>query len=198
MLAEAGMPNFIDQNTAVAIVGVGAAVFGYLYLRGAAKRKPKRSDPLDDLAGKKSLAQQRNLERDMQQLLLELTDMTRQMNAQIDTKAAKLETLIQDAEQAEQRLRAALGESGQIDTPVQPLTADQFPEPRRQATAANGATNGDRTAMNNIELPDAKSPLARHDEVYRLADEGVSVDDIAQRTSRPRGEIDLILALRRT
>ncbi|MEM6562415.1 MAG: hypothetical protein AAF656_12500, partial [Planctomycetota bacterium] len=107
MLAESAAPNFIDQNTAVAIIGVGAAFFGYLYIRSTAKKKPKRRDPLEDMGDKKSLAQQRNLERDMQQLLLELTEMTRQMNAQIDTKAAKLEQLIVDAEQAEQRLRQA-------------------------------------------------------------------------------------------
>lgn len=188
MLAEAGTSKFLDQNYAVAIIGVSAAFFGYMYLRGTAKKKPKRRDPLEDLPHKKSLAQQRNLERDMQQLLLELTEMTRVMNAQIDTKAARLEVLIQDAEQAEQRLRAALGQSAEVNTPVQPLTADKFPAFKNEP-------------LQNIDLPDPKSPmspLTRHEEVYRLADDGVSIDDIAQRTSRPRGEIDLILALRRS
>jgi hypothetical protein len=36
----------------------------------------------------------------------------------------------------------------------------------------------------------------RHAEVYELADGGQSAQDIARQTGRPRGEIELILALR--
>jgi DNA-binding NarL/FixJ family response regulator len=36
----------------------------------------------------------------------------------------------------------------------------------------------------------------RHAEVYDLADEGQSAQEIARQTGRPRGEIELILALR--
>jgi hypothetical protein len=36
----------------------------------------------------------------------------------------------------------------------------------------------------------------RHAEVYDLADGGQSAQDIARQTGRPRGEVELILALR--
>src|SRR5947208_5551299 len=36
----------------------------------------------------------------------------------------------------------------------------------------------------------------RHVEIYTLADQGIAMHDIAQRLHRPRGEVELILALR--
>jgi DNA-binding NarL/FixJ family response regulator len=43
-------------------------------------------------------------------------------------------------------------------------------------------------------VPETIDP--RHVEVYRLADQGQSPHQIAQRLNRPSGEIELILALR--
>jgi hypothetical protein len=45
-----------------------------------------------------------------------------------------------------------------------------------------------------LVVPEAVDP--RHAEVYRLADQGQTPQQIAQRLGRPSGEIELILALR--
>src|SRR5689334_12310174 len=67
--------------------------------------KKKRKDPLARPGGALSLAGQREVERQMTELLVELEQMARQMTAQIDTRAAKLELLIKDADERISLLR---------------------------------------------------------------------------------------------
>ena len=42
----------------------------------------------------------------------------------------------------------------------------------------------------------ASAPDSRHVEIYTLADQGLAMTEIAQRLARPKGEVELILALR--
>lgn len=141
----------------------------YLLLRNSAK---KRRDPLSTPA-RFSLAQQRATERQMESLLVQLSDMARQISGQLDTRAAKLEALLREADEKLEQLRNA------IDDPATP--ARRQPEPE------------ERPPMRLI-VPETIDP--RHAEVYRLADQGQSSHQIAQRLNRPSGEIELILALR--
>ena len=64
----------------------------------------KKSDPLEPSAFG-SLSRQRGVERQMETLVVELSEMTRQISAQLDTRSAKLEQLIQDADQRIESLR---------------------------------------------------------------------------------------------
>ena len=50
------------------------------------------------------LARQRQVERQMESLLVELNNMARQISAQLDTRAAKLETLLKEADEKISRL----------------------------------------------------------------------------------------------
>src|SRR3954453_13208793 len=93
-----------DQQGWVALV-IAMLSIGYLLFRSRFRRK----DPLEKPAFS-SLSSQRGVERQMQSLLVELSDMTRQMNAQIDTRSAKLELLIREADQRIQTLRELGGE----------------------------------------------------------------------------------------
>jgi hypothetical protein len=109
----------------------------------------------------------------MSNLPVELSEMARQITAQLDTRAGKLELLIKEADEKIAALREA--------TP--PTTALPYAMP--------------------VEKPPADSePAARvdpaHAEVYTLADQGRSAREIAAQLSRPDGEIELILALRST
>src|SRR5687767_11811983 len=76
------------------IYAMGFLVIIYLILRPLAKKK----DPLEGVP-KFSLSKQRTVEREMSNILVELSNMARQVTAQIDTRAAKLEVLMQDADQ---------------------------------------------------------------------------------------------------
>jgi DNA-binding NarL/FixJ family response regulator len=149
------------------LVSAGALTVMYLVMRPFKKR---RSDPLA-ASPHLSLAGQREVERQMTELLVELEQMARQMTAQLDTKAKKLELLIKEADEKIGLLQSA------GHAPQAPMVARAMTE-----TAPGLATFA--------------SQDPRHIEVYELADAGQSARQIAQQLSRPQGEIELILALR--
>ena len=140
-------------------------------------RPKKRADPLATLP-KFSLSRQRDVEQQMQNLLVELSEMARQITAQLDTRAAKLETLIREADEKLAALREASGGAGTPLPQPEPVIAREV-EP---AVA--------------VETKTAEVD-ARHAEVYRLADEGRGPNEISRLVNRPMGEVELILALRR-
>jgi len=157
-----------------AALAVAVVCLGYLLFRPRFRKK----DPLEPAAFG-SLSQQRSVERQMQNLLVELSEMTRQLNAQLDTRAAKLEVLLKQADDriaALQRLDATAPKA--MDSSTAPPIQDFIPE---------------------TTIAEAPAPLQldpRHREIYALADEGHGAKEIATRLNRPSGEVELILALR--
>ena len=149
---------------------LGMAVLGVMYLTA----RPRKKDPLARAAPPRaSLAQQKALERDMQHVIVELSELTRQMSAQLETRAAKLELLIRDADE---RL-AALAEANAAAVVVEAKPEPAAAEPVR-----------------NMRL--VQDSEDRWNEVYHHADAGMSIGEICRTLNRPRGEIELILALR--
>ena len=150
------------------LLGMGALALAYVVLRPMLKRK---RDPLERNMVQSSMAQQRAVERQMQNLLVDLSEMARQISSQLDTRAARLQALI---EQADQRLAQL-----------------------RQLTAAGPSDSSQPSAAPETS---ASAPLSvaspMHAEVYALADEGRGAKEIAAQLNRPSGEIELILALR--
>lgn len=173
--AGAGAPSSYSGMDWLVLAMVMLAIT-YLLLRNSAKKK---RDPLagGTMIGRMSLAQQRATERQMESLLVELSDMSRQISSQLDTRAAKLEALIREADEKIEQLQNARPDHG-------PPPSVQ----RRQP-----AVEEERPPM-RLVVPEAVDP--RHAEVYRLADQGQTPQQIAQRLGRPSGEIELILALR--
>jgi len=149
------------------IYGVGGLALMYLFIRRMGK---KTKDPLADAPVRFPVSQQRAVEREMQSLLVELSEMARQTTAQLDTRSTKLELLLQEADQKIAELRALTGGDGR--------------------SLPNFGVN--RTATS----PSPAEEDPRHAEVYRLADQGKTASQIAQELGRHSGEIELILALR--
>lgn len=109
----------------------------------------------------------------MQMLVIELEKMSREIGNQLDTKAARLEGLLQEADRRSAELRGLMGKPEQaigMDVPV-----DQKPKAKSDSGLA---------------------ALDKHQRIYSLADEGKSVTDIARALDRPAGEVELIIALR--
>ncbi|MCW5776890.1 MAG: hypothetical protein KIS87_10665 [Phycisphaeraceae bacterium] len=103
-------------------------------------------------------------ERDSAEAVMaDMHDLARELAAQLEARAAKLEKLLRDADERLARLEAA----------------DPTPPDGRRATA----------------LP-TTDPL--HARVYELADRGLPCVEIAREIDRPTGQVELILALRRT
>jgi len=168
--------NFLsDKSAPYVILGLGSFIVIYIVVRPFMRRK---KDPMEKPNFMRSLSQQRSVERQMENLLVELSEMSRQMTAQLDTRAAKLEMLIKDADERIATLQ-------QISQNAPPSPRMSFAEPKPAALEAPA-------------VPGAVEEDSRHREIYALADSGKSISDIATTLARPSGEIELILALRRT
>lgn len=173
LLLQADKPATPRDDTTIYIaLGTALVVMAWLTLRPR-----RRKDPLDRPPGFASLSQQRAVEREMTNLLVELEKMARQMNAQLDTRAAKIEALLQDADNRIAELQRLQGHP--VSTPVE--SADRPPM---------------RLVADEPNIEPATIDT-RHADIYRLHDQGLRPTDIARQLNRPAGEIELILALRK-
>jgi hypothetical protein len=103
------------------------------------------------------------------------------MTAQLDTRAAKLELLLNEADQRIQQLRGSTNRPSSEAQDQQPI---------------DGVIVEARAPASN-SMPEAKLD-PRHVQVYELADGGHPPQEIARLLGRPSGEVELILALRDT
>ena len=110
--------------------------------------------------------------RQIHALLQELDEASRQMSIDIDAKAARLEAIIAEADARSAALTA--------------LLARAKAQNMAQKLIAGAAEHGES----------GLGALARHREIYELADSGQNPAAIAQKLGRPSGEVELILALR--
>jgi len=163
-----------DQNTRWLLYGVVAITILLAVVRPMFRKK----DPLNKPPAYASLSQQRSVERQMQNVLVEMADLARQISAQLDTRSSKLEVLMKEADQ-----KIAL---------LQSLSQGQT----RGRGPTDAPTNSD-AGSSTAQQPDLPAIDPRHVQVYTLADQGRSPLEIAQQLNRPSGEIELILALRR-
>lgn len=186
ILLEASTPGRDPATTWIAIaVGIMAVV--YVTLVKPLRGKKQRQDPLERARVPSGLAQQRAVEGDMSNLLVELSAMARQMTGQLDVRAAKLELLIKDADERIATLRA-MGPSANVALPA-------GSSPANDATFALEQAVSEAKALRGLVLPEQRID-PRHAQVYDLADDGCPPHEIARQLDRPSGEIELILALR--
>jgi hypothetical protein len=161
------------------LIALAVATLFYAVVRPAMK---KNKDPLAKTPSMSSLSQQRNVERQMQNLLVELSEMTRQISAQLDTRSQKLQMLIADADERIAELKK-LANLPPAAAPAEPW-----------AMIASSSVSSVSSVPRNIPIPDPVDE--QHRPIYALSDQGKSAGDIARELSRPRGEVELILALR--
>ena len=115
------------------------------------------------------------MQEDMQELLVELQELSREINAQIDTKFAKLEAALRNADDRIEQLERLIRQVANV--PNLDVTVGDGPCPDPQRPASSEA--------------DSKKAL-----IYSLADAGKTPVEIAQETGTHTGEVELILALR--
>jgi hypothetical protein len=113
--------------------------------------------------------------RQVEELLVELDDLARSIHARLDERLARLETLLRESDRRIQELSRL--NSGSDDRPALDVTLQEF-DPRQN--------------------PAPEIDASRFADVYRLADQNLSPLEIARRTGRLTGEVELILSLRRS
>jgi Family of unknown function (DUF6115) len=114
-----------DPATRWAVIALAMLTVLYAVIRPLIRRK----DPLDKPPAFASLARQRSVERQMQNVLVELSEMARQITAQIDTRAAKLEALIREADEKIAAMKSTPSPADPAPTPPDPASASAI-EPR--------------------------------------------------------------------
>ncbi len=160
---------------------LGLAVVVLAILMNLTRRRVRRAQGAvrtDVRAEYAALQGESSAGRDAEAVIYELDQLARQIHGRLDTKIAKLEAVIRDADVRIDRL-SRLGRS------------------------ADGLSTLDVTLERQVPDVDVavekQSPVsASHAAVFRLADEGRSPAEIARQVGRTIGEVELILALRRT
>jgi uncharacterized membrane protein YccC len=168
----------IDGDSVVPLILAAiAAVFLLSGIRRRQRERARNSTPpvsrkFREASRSPDSQSQEQLRRDLEQLLGELQDLSRKIGAEIDTRFAKLEAAMRDADRRIAVL-TRLSRAGEAPTPSEASPASEAPSGRSD------------------EDP-------RYTVVYELADAGFSAVDIARDLGKTPGEIELILNLRRT
>lgn len=127
------------------------------------------------------LKNENGAKRELEALMLELDELARQLMGRLDSRFAKLEATIKDADERIDRLnRMIRAKNGHAALDV---TVDE--------DGSEGLTSIGKVESQSRETNDP------HAEVYRLADQGLTPVEIATKVGRSTGEIELILSLRR-
>ncbi len=144
------------------IVLVVAALFVAIVLPRLRRR---RDGPVETLGSFGSSAG--GAREELERLLTEIQDLSREHIARLDTKIRMLNQLLMECDQKKRELEALLGKAG--------------------GTAAESAP----------KAPPAKASNPLHDQVYSLQDSGKEILDICAATGLEKGEVELILGLRK-
>ena len=180
----------VDWQQWVLIAG-GFGLLGYFYLRS---RGGRRRDPLSraprEIAGAVDLARHRATERQLEGLLVDLEQMSRQISAQLDTRAARLEALLNEADEK----IAALDRANQLPIATSQRERDPFFTAKPQAAVERAESSSSPEPPNLSPPPDGVDRTTAR--IYALSDEGRPTGQIAMEINRPQGEVELILALR--
>ncbi len=182
---------------------IAAILFTIVMLNIARRRRREGGTPKDytrevDSATRRSMV----IKRDMEALLVELNELSRVINGQLDTRFAKLEISIADADRRIAELRSLLIKAGIEPEPASEnqdgaapkISADELPVPRLDVVVDESGES-DSSDSSGQQQDDGLDEF--HRTVHRMADEGRSPVEIAGLTQRAVGEVELVLHLRR-
>lgn len=175
------------------LVMLGAAALGLTVLLISTRKKIRANAAVPKATVRERYQQlsqapvRANPQQDLHDLIRELDDLSRQINARIDTRFAKLETVIRDADQRIEELTELLRRMGDMQGVTQ---TSPVPVPPKAPLKGR--------QREQIDFEPASPPDNLRSRVAQLADHGHSPLEIAESMNKPVGEIELMLALHRT
>ncbi len=156
------------------------------------RRKAARSAGFGGSAARRQRARAdagRSRQDKLSDIIMQMETLAREAVAQMDTRYHKLEAVIRDADRRIAELRA-----------LSAATPGAAPESDHASSAGGLDVVVDEDVLPTPPLrhPAAQAQAGKPDraEIYRLADCGCGVDEIARRLTCLRGEVELILSLR--
>ncbi len=176
------------------LAGIGVILLLYSTTRRiSGKSKLKQSQAANMIP---SVRQQQDIKCDLQRLLVDLQDLARQINAHIDTRFCKLEVLIKQADEKIKRLEQLANSQNKIvggsNDNVSNVSLDENESGKFEETNQESLSSAQRPE-DRPERIDPERAL-----IYKLADRGKSIVEIARELNKNTGEIELILSLRRS
>ena len=162
----------------IALIGIIVAVTFLTLLSISRRRREGGPSPrayARELVGR--AREEKAIHSDIAEIMLQLQQVAREINAQLDAKFIRLEQCIADADRRIERVERAarpVAPRAALDVTVGEESTDerQAPEPPQQ----------DRT----------------RERIHAMMDRGMSASDIAQAVGKPFGEVELMIALRKT
>ncbi len=196
VLAESGGKGIDQWLLIIAAIVIITLLLMQSRRRRAMDGSPKQYRREIDSATNKSTA----IKRDMERLLVELSDLARQINGQIDTRFAKLEQSIVDADRRIQFLRVLLAAAKEAKL-VDSDGSEEAGESPAEAESPAGAETAGGTAPGRLDVSvgdegvsvSSRSepqradgdkdavPSSQKDAIYAAGEE-VGADDISRRT----------------
>ena len=176
LLAHLGQIARGISNDQLVVILIIAAVSGLMLI--TTRRKLRRAQNTPKAYAREQVSRlkdERAVARGIEELMVQLEQVTRQMNARLDTKFAKLEAVVRDADGRADRLERLLRKvEGRPtldvivdDRPTDPLDSQPAEQdPQRQA-------------------------------IFKLDQAGLTAPQIAQEVGQAVGEVELILALQK-
>ena len=158
-----------QMATIVVIVGIGAVLLIATRRRVARSQNSPRAYVREQI---QQIKEEQRVSREIRDVMLELEQLSRHINAQIDTRSAKLESMLRAADRRIEALgRLARDDDGSSVDSV--AVADDAP-----ACHAAAGHRCDRRV------------------VYELADTGCTAAEIGRQTGMDPAQVELLLALR--
>jgi hypothetical protein len=188
-----------DGRTAGLLMAAGIALLTMIMLRRVWKRRgatPSGGERLSakervarasELAGGRGAARPRET---LEQLMVEVQELTRVCAAQMENRALRLEKLIREADERIRRLEQLEGRGGSELPRGVEFGGRAVGARTVGAVSAPGRAQG----VSSLLVQDDVDPVTRR--VYGLADQGLTPVEIAGKLEEQVGKVELILALR--
>ncbi len=181
LIAAGGSPWTMDASSLAYILMIVIAVSLAIIVTKRRIMRSQRSANIPARELYEQLKSENGAKRELEALMLELDELARQLMGRLDSRFAKLEATIKDADERIDRLnRMIRAKNGHTALDV---------------TVDEDGTDG-LTSIGKAESQ-SREPDDPHAEVYRLADQRLTPVEIATKVGRSTGEIELILSLRR-
>src|SRR5579883_2408845 len=164
-LAQGEPPAGVPKSTTatVWILLIIAALFVAVILPRLRRRKPGAAETLGSFGASSGGARE-----ELERLLTEIQDLSREHIARLDTKIRMLNQLLLECDQKKRELEDLLARAG-----------------------------GPAAAPADPASPPTRPPNPLHSQVYSLQDSGKEILDICSATGLEKGEVELILGLRK-